>query len=74
MSILFYKRPIHVPKEAGPLCTSNCQKYVKRAGASKDSIPEGLSLENIIDGRTLPVAPLPCSAYGKLIPCLALQS
>ena len=55
MSVLFYRRPDYIAKEAGPLSTSNCQKYVERAGSSKDLIPAELSFDNIVEGRTLAV-------------------
>ena len=65
MSILFYKKPFYIPKEPGPLSGTNCQKYVERAGLLKDTIPEELSFENILEGRTLPVSSmltcLPCA-------------
>ena len=61
MSILFYKKPFYIDKEAGPLSGANCQKYVERAGLLKDAIPEELSFENIVEGRTLQVSLSPGS-------------
>ncbi|MCJ1471371.1 hypothetical protein MMC13_000010 [Lambiella insularis] len=54
MSLLFYKRPDYVTKSDGPLNLSDCQKYVERAACSRASVPDNLSFENVMEGRTLP--------------------
>ena len=56
MSVLFYKRPDYIQKPTGPLDLSSCQKNAERAACSKAAIPDNLSFENIIEGRTLPVS------------------
>ncbi|MCJ1387957.1 hypothetical protein MMC18_000800 [Xylographa bjoerkii] len=54
MSVLFYKRPDHIEKLEGPLNSSSCQKYAERAACSRAAIPESLSFDNVINGKTLP--------------------
>ena len=55
MSILFYKRPDYIAREGGPLTRSNCQKYVEKASCSRAAIPDELSFENVMEGKTMPV-------------------
>ncbi|MCJ1308718.1 hypothetical protein MMC25_002372 [Agyrium rufum] len=59
MSILFYKRPDYIAKENGPMENASCQKYVDRANCSRASIPENLSYEKVMGGKTLPPCSLP---------------
>ncbi|MCJ1420449.1 hypothetical protein MMC32_006806 [Xylographa parallela] len=59
MSVLFYKRPDHIEKLDGPLDSSSCQKYSERAACSRAAIPESLSFDNVINGKTLPPMSLP---------------
>lgn len=54
MALLFYKRPDYVNKHQGPVTSSDCFRYVERAKNSKQTIPEGLSFENVISNLSLP--------------------
>jgi len=56
MSILFYRRPDYVRKPNGPLNPSDCARYVERAKGSERSIPAGLSFEEVINNKPLPVS------------------
>lgn len=72
MSVLFYRRPDYLNKEGGPITNSTCQRYVERAKSelydsghsynadffsdSERAIPNGLSFEDIMDNKALPVS------------------
>ncbi|QDS67512.1 hypothetical protein FKW77_001639 [Venturia effusa] len=58
MSILFYRRPSYVDRPAGPINQEDCQKFVERTKNNKNAIPDELSFDNILNGRTLPPATL----------------
>jgi hypothetical protein len=59
MSILFYRRPDYVSKEGGPLDSAGCQKYVERAAGGQAQIPDNLSFDSVLEGRTMPVGRAP---------------
>ncbi len=56
MSILFYRRPDYTAQPRGPLNASDCAKYIERARSSGRAIPPGLSFEEIIGNKALPVS------------------
>lgn len=56
MSVLFYKRPSYVERPQGPINAKDCQKYVERLKTSKGAVPEELSFDNMMIGKTLPVS------------------
>lgn len=55
MSILFYRRPDYLAKPDGPLNKTDCEKYMERAKTLEGLIPHGLSFEDIIGHKSLPV-------------------
>jgi hypothetical protein len=55
MSILFYRRPDYLSKPDGPINASDCARYVERAKNSERVIPPGLSFDDIMSKKTLPV-------------------
>ena len=60
MSILFYRRPDYTTPWSGPINVSDCQRYVERAKGSSQAIPQGLSFEEVISNKPLPVSvPVP---------------
>jgi hypothetical protein len=56
MSILFYRRPDYLAKPNGPINATECQQYAERATLTKRAIPNGLSFDEVIEGKTLPVS------------------
>jgi hypothetical protein len=56
MSVLFYRRPDYISKPNGPVNASDCAKYVERARSSERAIPPGLSCEEVINDKPLPVS------------------
>jgi hypothetical protein len=61
MSVLFYKRPSYVDRPVGPLNKSDCQKYVERLKNNKNTVPEELSFDKVMNNETLPVG---CCSIG----------
>lgn len=55
MSILFYRRPDYLAKSDGPITSSECMRYIERAKNSERAIPQGLSFDEIVQHRSLPV-------------------
>ena len=56
MSVLFYRRPDYVDRPAGPLNLEDCQKYVERTKNNRHNIPQELSFDNVLAGKSLPVS------------------
>lgn len=56
MSVLFYRRPDYISKPTSPINASDCAKYVEEAKASERAIPPGLSFEEVINDKPLPVS------------------
>jgi hypothetical protein len=56
MSVLFYRRPDYNSPRSGPINASDCQRYVERAKGTAHAIPKGLSFEEVIDNKPLPVS------------------
>lgn len=59
MSLLFYRRPDFVKRYDGPLDAMACQRMVAKNYSNKQSLPESVSFDKIIENRTHPVS-LPC--------------
>ncbi|MCJ1326080.1 hypothetical protein MMC10_002744 [Thelotrema lepadinum] len=57
MSLFFYKKPDFIDKDGAPLNYVTVHKYAEKAAACKNCIPERLSFDNVMEGKTLP----PCS-------------
>jgi hypothetical protein len=57
MSVLFYRRPDYISKPTSPINASDCAKYVERAKGSERAIPHGLSFEEVLNNKPLPVSP-----------------
>ena len=55
MSVLFYRRPDYLAKPVGPITSTECMRYVERAKNSERAIPKGLSFEDVMQQRSLPV-------------------
>lgn len=55
MSILFYRRPDYLAARSAPLNPTECAVYVQRAKKSERAIPKGLSFDEIIENKALPV-------------------
>ena len=62
MSILFYKRPLYIPRPEGPLDAANCEAYIDKADKCKAAIPPELSFERVLGNKSEPVrtTPTPC--------------
>jgi hypothetical protein len=56
MSILFYRRPDYKSPWSTPLNASDCQRYIERTRGSAHAIPQGLSFDEIISNKPLPVS------------------
>lgn len=56
MSVLFYRRPDYISKPTSPINASDCAKYVERAKGSERAIPPGLSFEEVLNNKPLPVS------------------
>jgi hypothetical protein len=56
MSVLFYRRPDYISKPSSPINASDCAKYVARAKGSERAIPPGLSFEEVLNNKPLPVS------------------
>ena len=48
--------PTHIDKCAGPMSSGNCRSRVKEVAGHRQRIPEALSLDRVIDGKTLSVS------------------
>lgn len=56
MSILFYRRPDYLGKSNTPITSTECARYVDRAKKSERAIPKGLSYEDVMSNKSLPVS------------------
>ena len=56
MSLFFYKKPDFIAKDGAPLNYVTVHKYAEKAAASKNCVPERLSFNNVLDGKTMPVS------------------
>ena len=56
MSLFFYKKPDFIDKDGAPLNYVTVHKYAEKAAACKNCIPERLSFDNVMEGKTLPVS------------------
>jgi hypothetical protein len=56
MSILFYRRPDYQSPWSAPINASECQRYIERAKGSAHAIPQGLSFDEVISNKPLPVS------------------
>jgi hypothetical protein len=55
MSVLFYRRPDYINPPSQPLNSNACARYVEKTKGSNRAIPEGLSFEEVIANKALPV-------------------
>lgn len=55
MPTLFYKKPPFIEKALGPLSYGAVHQYSEKAVESKSRIPDRLSFDNVMEGKTLPV-------------------
>lgn len=58
MSLFFYRKPDFIEKVDGPMNYVNCHNYASQAAACRNCIPDRLSFDNVLEGKTLPVSPL----------------
>jgi len=56
MSVLFYRRPDYNSPWSAPINASDCQRYVERTKGSAHAIPQGLSFDEVINNKPLPVS------------------
>lgn len=56
MSVLFYRRPDYLAKPKGPIGATECMRYVERAKNSERIIPKGLTFDDVVQQRSLPVS------------------
>lgn len=68
MSVLFYRRPDYTSMPNAPINVSDCAKYVARAKVSGRAIPPGLSFEDVLNNKPLPVSRIRSSLRSKLTP------
>ena len=59
MSLFFYKKPEYIEKDGGPLNYVTVHKYAEKAASCKTCIPDRLSFDNVLNGKTMPVRNLP---------------
>jgi len=62
MSVLFYRRPDYLNKPDGPINTADCQKYAERAKNAERIIPPGLSFDEVMNNKALPVSDSICES------------
>ena len=56
MPLSLYGSPAHIDKCSGLKGYGNCHDYVKKVAGHKQRIPNELSLDRVIDGKTLSVS------------------
>jgi hypothetical protein len=72
MSVLFYRRPDYLNKATGPINATECQRYVERAKNAERAIPPGLSFDEVINNKALPVSLYRWNSLHNLTTTLAM--